>query len=62
MPLHAHAHPGHVHANETVDAVAQDDDMDDDLDDILRDTSEEETVKDEKNSLRSGDVDDKVLR
>lgn len=59
MPLHAHAHPGHVHANDTVDAVAQDDDMDDDLDDILRDTSEEETVKDEKNSLRSGDVDDR---
>ena len=42
MPLHAHAHPGHVHTDDTVDAIAQDDSVDDDLDDILRESPDDE--------------------
>ena len=46
--------------NDSSDAIAQDD-SDDDLDDILRDTSDDErSVKDEKDAVRDGDMDDRV--
>jgi outer membrane beta-barrel protein len=59
FPVAANATPNND--TETSEAVAQDDSSDDDLDDILREDPEDEgSVKDEKDAVRDGDVDDTV--
>ena len=53
------AHHGDEPHLEDLDGVVQDEDDDDDLDDILGGDTEE-SVKDEQEALRSGDIDDRV--
>lgn len=44
----------------TTDAVTQSDDDDDELDDIIGGDSKEQSVKEEQDDLRRGDIDDRV--